>query len=136
MPDHAQVNLVAAVGPGGTIGPADGLPMMVDEAMDFQDWFLDLTHGGIIVLGHNSYHWLLGRGFSGFGPGWMLAVWGRQDPQEFIEALMELGQPIFISGGLKTYETFIPYVKQFFIRRVAMHPPHENYMPPLFRRTQ
>ncbi len=138
MIDRPQVNLVAAVGPGGTIGPADGLPSMIDkdEAIDFQNWFLDMTRGGIIILGKRSEGWLHERGFYGLPDEWCIETWERQDPDEFMTALKERNKPIFISGGLRTYETFMPYVTQFFIRRVAMHSPYENYLPPLFGRLQ
>jgi dihydrofolate reductase len=141
MLEQGQVNLVAAVGIGGTIGPADGLPMMTDkaEATEFEEWFMDLTRGGIIVLGHNSLHWLRHRGFFGLPNDWQLVCWSPRygtDPDTFMAALEERDRPIFICGGLNTYETFMPYVKQFFIRRVTMHPPFDNYLPPLFGRPQ
>lgn len=141
MFDIPQINLVACVGVGGSIGPSDNLPLIEskEEAADFEEWFLELTRGGIIVLGHNSFVMLRDRGFTGLHPDWTMVVWSRDgvyDPGEFLSALQERGKPIFICGGKKTYQTFMPYVTQFFIRRVSLLPPYENFMPPLFRRLQ
>ena len=142
MSDLSQVNLVAVAGAGGAIGPFDGLPMMVDEdeALAFEDWFTELTRGGVIVMGHRSWVWLHDRGFSGtLSDEHLFAPWSRDsvvDPDQFMDLCKSMGKPIFICGGLTTYRTFMPYVQQFFIRRVALHPPHDNYMPPMFGRTQ
>ena len=138
MIEQQQVNLVAVVGQGGAIGPADALPEIMDraEAEWFQEWFMDLTAGGIIVMGHRSLGWLQERGAS-LGPEHTLISWTRDatyDPDDFLSALYEMDRPIFICGGLTTYQTFMPYVRQFFIRRVGLNAPHDNYMPPLFGR--
>lgn len=140
--DVSQVNLVAVVGAGGAIGPSDDLPSMMDlgEAIAFQEWFTELSRGGLVVVGHRSFNWLLKRGFQGFQDDeHYVAPWSREsiyDPDEFMEQCKKMNRPIFICGGLATYQTFMPYVQQFFIRRVALHGPHDNYMPPLFGRTQ
>lgn len=141
MTEQPQINLVAVVGQGGAIGPSDGLPEMMyeAEAMWFENWFVDLTRGGVIVLGHKSMEWMNERGGAALSKDHMLVVWTRDatyDPDQFLAALQEIGKPIFICGGFTTYQTFMPYVQQFFIRRVALKAPHDNYMPPLFGRTQ
>lgn len=141
MFDIPQISLVACVGVGGSIGPSDGLPLIEskEEAEDFEAWFLELTRGGIIVLGHNSAEMLMSRGFTGLSPDWTIIRWsknGLYEPEKFLEVLQKSGKPIFICGGKKTYQTFMPYVTQFFIRRVSLLPPYENFMPPLFRRLQ
>lgn len=139
--DMPQVNLVAAVGIGGAIGPADALPKFIDEeeAEFFQRWFFDLTEGGIIVLGHDSLRLMRKIGFRGMAEGWSMSCWTRSHgltPDAYMDALQKTGKPIFIAGGHETFRTFMPYVKQFFIRRVELAPPHDNYLPPLFGRTQ
>ena len=142
MSDLSQVNLVAVIGAGGTIGPSDALPHMMyeEEATAFENWFIELTRGGLIVIGHRSWVWLHQRGFSGvLSEEHMFAPWSRDsvtDPDQFMECCKAVGKPIFICGGLATYTAFMPYVQQFFIRRVALDGPHDNYMPPLFGRTQ
>ena len=150
MIEPQQVNLVAVVGAGGAIGPADALPQMMyeDEAAGFEQWFLDLTEGGIIVLGGRSFRWLVERGLD-LGPTHQVCVWTRENshaphtgktghltPDDFLQGLYTQEKPIFVCGGLTTYEVFMPYVRQFFIRRVALKAPHDNYMPPLFGRSQ
>lgn len=142
MDELQQVNLVAVVGAGGAIGPADALPQMMyeEEARWFEEWFTGLTEDGIIILGGQSYRWLVQRGLS-LGPNHMIALWSRQDestrcPETFLRTLSTLDKPLFVCGGLRTYQTFMPFVTQFFIRRVALDGPHDNYLPPLFGRPQ
>lgn len=139
--------MVAAVGIGGAIGPFDTMPRLIDEDERnfFQKWMLDLTRGGVIVIGGRTLTLMEQDGFAGLTPEHQIILWTRQtaqhnggpvEPGDFLEALKELGKPIFICGGKTTFQTFMPYVKQFFVRRVEMCGPHENFMPPLFGRTQ
>lgn len=150
MTEIPQVNLVAVVGRGGAIGPADGPPMLTheDEAEWFQEWFWDLTEDGIIVLGGRAFRWLTDQS-PPISSKHTIVAWSRSNshaahtgktglltPDDFLGALKDADKPIFICGGLNTYRTFMPYVTQFFIRRVAINTPHDNYMPPLFGRSQ
>ncbi|ARB05728.1 dihydrofolate reductase [Synechococcus virus S-ESS1] len=141
LDDMPQVNLVAMVGAGGSIGPSGGLPCPLrrEEAETFQQWFLDLTRHGIIVIGYRTLQIMRETGFVSMGSDYLLVCWNRDglyDPDQFLEELKRAGKPIFICGGRKTYETFMPHVQQFFIRRVALSAPHDHFMPALFGRMQ
>lgn len=133
-----QVNLIASVGAGGSIGPSGALPDYIDkeEAAAMQEWFLNLTAGGIVVIGGRTLRMLEERGFTGLNQAHMLVIWSGEDVDQTVEGLLEANLPIFIAGGEYTFKSFMPHVTQFFIRRAPIKGPHEVYMPELFGRAQ
>lgn len=135
MNDIPQVNLVAAVGPGGSLGPKVGLPLFVDpvEARIYEDWFLELVYGGVVLLDRTSAHYMRDSGFLTMPEGTTLAIWDEETPAyRCLPGLQQHGVPIFIVGSGRLYEEFMPFVQQFFIRRVALKGPHETFFPKLF----
>lgn len=143
MTDIPHVNMVAVVGQQGFIGCSGELPQFNDPAFAqaFQAWVMSLTMGGVMVIGGRSYGYLLERGFPGFEPtsAWKVAVWNRaaqreNDPVTFLRRNAHPNRPVFVMGGAYTFRCFLPYVRQFFIRRTVLLGPLDVQMPDLFGR--
>ncbi len=130
MNDLPQVNLIAAIGPGGSLGPKDGLPLFADpeEARIYTHWFLDLCQGGILIIDEPTLQKMVRAGFRGFEDRDMF-VWQGQAPEAVLPNLEELGRPMFVVGSEELYRAWMPWVKQFFVRRVEMIGPHETFLP-------
>jgi dihydrofolate reductase len=134
-----EINLVAAVGRGGAIGPKDGLPRFKShaEGVAFGKWFMDMSAGGVILTGRKTFEML---DESGWRPAanCRVAVWTRQaglTPEEYLTEAKQFGVPIFVIGGQSTYAAFMPHVTQFLIRRAELRGPTHCHMPPMFGRT-
>src|SRR6056297_3322233 len=131
-----DVNLIAVMDPKGFIGPEGSRPELIDNqlAREFTSWFLRLTQFGVIVVGSNTYAMMLDAGFKGLFEDWSMIVWSRDldlTPAEFIDDLREHDAPIWIAGGAKTYEVFMPFVDNFHIRRAPMKGPLTYRLPPI-----
>lgn len=128
--DMPQVSLVAAVGPGGSLGPKDGLPLFKDpeEGRIYADWFLTICSGGIVLIDKPTVEKMTKAGWTGL-PDSDLAIWDGQEPMEVMPALQKWGKPIFVVGSADLYKAFMPFVQQFFVRRVELVGPHETFMP-------
>lgn len=133
----SQVNLIAVVAAGGNIGPENGPLAFLDpeEAQDWSEWFLEVTEGGIVVVGTNTLHMMSRQGWWGPQKGTLYTCWSRSlkvTPEQFIDKLKEECRPIFIAGGRKTYELFMPFVDMMFIKRTQAASHRHHKMPDLF----
>lgn len=133
----SRVNMIAIVGASGNIGPSVGPTQFAskEDAHEWSQWFLDMTRGGIIVVGRTTYEMMEGMGWNGPDMNHAFAIWSRglgETPDEFMDSLKGEGVPIFIAGGKTTFEVFMPYVDMFFIRRTHLLNPHGHTMPDLF----
>lgn len=128
--DIPQVNLVAAIGPGGSLGPKEGLPIFKDrdEARIYEEWFADTIAGGIVIMDDHTVRLMAQNGYTG-PDGYDLVVWEGQPPEALLPAVQATGKPIFVVGSADLYRAFMPWVKQFLVRRVEMVGPHETFMP-------
>jgi dihydrofolate reductase len=137
MSNLAAINLIAVVGAGGNIGPELGPLVITDKrvAQEWSQWFMELTRGGILVIGSNTIRTMKAMGWQGPDNDRAFAVWTRKmgyQPPEFLDSLRKDGRPIFIAGGAKTYELFGPHVEQFFIRRTQVSSDHHHTLPDFF----
>lgn len=72
-------------------------------------------------------------------PGHHLLVWAGQDPRTFITTAFteyaRLNQPpgpVWIAGGRRTYQAFMPFVRRSYITHVDYDGPSDVFMPPLW----
>lgn len=135
--DQPQVTMIAVFGARGNIGPGTGPIVFRDREIGemWAEWFGTLVEGGNVVVGSNTYHMMRAMGWSGRSEGLNIVPWTRKlglTPDEFLSDLKRQGKPIFIAGGRKTFELFMPYVEQFFLRRAEIASPHYHTLPPLF----
>lgn len=135
-----QLNLIAVVGRQGFIGCQGCDPMFPDRdsAAEFQARLVALCSGGTVLIGGRSYARIVEKGFDPEKINFDLVIWDRclqstHSPEEVVEQCNGLGQPTFVVGGRYTFESFMPWVEQFFITRAALtHGPQPLYMPELF----
>lgn len=59
---------------------------------------------------------------------------GTNTVQEYLQVLREeVGDlPLFIAGGKQTYEAFLPFCSNFFIRKTSITGTNDIFLPPLF----
>lgn len=123
-----DVRLIAAVGRSGQIGLDGKLPW--EDKADLK-WFAETTAGGYIIVGgvtykstpdfktHNRVKIGWGRDVDPYG---LLATFHQMDPK----------RPLWIAGGARTYEAFMPFVRRFYIARIDYDGPADTFMPPLW----
>lgn len=115
-----MVNLIAAVGKSGQIGLNGHLPW--DKNKEDLKWFQQLTMGGLLIVGYNTYQNLPPL------PGRALYCMERLDtPEDLMRRFNK--QNIWIAGGAKTYEIWIPYVERFYISRIDYDGPADTFFP-------
>ena len=62
-------------------------------------------------------------------------VWSRSigvSPEEFLDTAKELGRPVNIIGGAKTFEIFGPFVEMFLLRRAEISSKKDHELPEFF----
>ncbi len=117
-----MINLIAAVGKRGQLGLEGRLPW--HDSADLK-WFRQMTMGQIVVVGWNTYLGLPPL------PGRSVYTMGRNEtPEQTIERLP--GADLWIIGGAKTYEKWLPYIDRFHINVIDYDGPADAWMPPLF----
>jgi len=131
-----MIHLIAAIGLHGQIGlngkvPWHGLPQYAEQTrLDLAE-FSRLTGGGTMVMGRvtaGSLPLTLLRSGNLEGNR-RLAVWHRNDdPAQFLSGLV---RPIWICGGQKVYEIFIPYVDWHHISVIPYDGPADRFFPPI-----
>lgn len=142
--NKAQLNLVAVVGRQGFIGNSGERPMFEDKetAIYFRARFVELCSGGTVLVGGRTFASLMRHGFDPDKAPFSVAVWDREcqsrnSPEQVVEALSGLGNPLFLAGGRYTFECFMPWVEQMFLTRAMLTIGSDPlYMPELFQRTQ
>ncbi len=107
------VNLIMAADDAGGIGISGGIPWSDPEDLK---WFREMTMGGIVVIGYAT-----AMGCPDL-PGRKVHIMSRNSTPEQVmkkmEPMTEDGSQLWIAGGRKTYEMWLPYVDRFFISHI------------------
>lgn len=123
MSGRRVVNLIAAVGRRGQLGLGGRIPW--HDPADLR-WFRQLTMGGLVVVG-----WRTAQALPSL-PGRELVVMKRgADPACILAALdgLQETRPLWIAGGAKTYELWMPHVTRFHVGVVDYDGPADTWMP-------
>lgn len=130
----AGVHLIAAVGLSGQIGldgevPWHGRPEFAEHTARDLGEFARLTAGGVLIMGSVTAEKLP----STFRPkDRSIVIWRRHyDPDEALRLYRTQGRDIWICGGQKVYETFIPFVDWHHISVIPYDGPADRYLPPI-----
>jgi dihydrofolate reductase len=115
------INLIAAVGKRGQLGLDGKLPW--HEPEDLQ-WFKKMTMGGAVVVGYRTAQTLPKL------PGRHVIVMERDMTPEQVIAEVS-GYELWIAGGAKTYEQWMPFIQRFYIASIEYDGPADTWMPPL-----
>lgn len=130
---------IAAMSINRSIGLRGKIPWYIKE--DFK-WFKEFTLNQVLILGHNTYKDLpnlpkrkllvidrtkINEGF--WNPAIDKVVYFTDK-----ETIIELdGTPykgeLIVAGGGKTYELFLPYIKEFYMTHVNGEYEGDTYMP-------
>lgn len=124
-PRKPVVNLIVAIGVRGQLGLNGKLPWHDQEDLK---WFKQMTMGGVVLVGHNTAKTLPPL------PGREVFVQPRDvGPREVVAMMARVGymRPLWIAGGAKTYERWMPFVDRFYIGRVDYDGPADAWMPRL-----
>lgn len=117
-----MIHMIAAVGRSGQLGLDGRLPWHDPEDLK---WFKQMTMGQIVVVGWNTYLTLPPlRGRS-------IYTMGRDETPEQTMANLN-GADLWIIGGAKTYQKWLPFVDRFHINVIDYDGPADAWMPPLF----
>ena len=122
-----NVNLIAAVGPKGELGFKGGLPWEDKEDLA---WFRKMTMGDVVIMGSATY-WNVAEHLDGrycirFSREGMF----KGDIPSLIKNFEQ--QTIWVAGGARTYEAWIPYVRRSFITHIGYSGPSDTRMPGLW----
>lgn len=118
------VNLIAAVGNQGQIGLNNQLPW--PKNTNDLKWFKNLTIGNIVIVGYNTALTLPKL------PDRELIVFNRNDtPEAFMDQHIQRydDRQIWIAGGRKTYQLWLPYIDRFYISKIDYNGPADTYFP-------
>lgn len=120
-----MIHLIAAVGRSGQLGLNNKLPWHDPEDLR---WFKKMTMGQVLVVGHNTAQTLPPL------PGRRVYVAKRgEDPRDTIEFMADQGvADLWIAGGAKTYQQWLPFIDRFHINRVDYDGLADTWMPMLF----
>lgn len=135
----AGIHLIAATGLSGQIGlegkvPWHGDPKFAEHTERDLDQFARMTAGGILVMGTVTAK-NLPKNFNLGGR--ELCTWSRSErwasPAEFLIELRTTYKyrDIWICGGQKVYELFIPFVDWHHISVIPYDGPADRYLPPV-----
>lgn len=132
------VHLIAAVGRSGQIGlggkiPWHGIPELAAHTRRDLSHFARMSNDGILIMGSVTAQNLP----KNFDPGSrVIYTWSRRDwgsPQAMLTALRSMypQNNIWICGGQKVYELFMPYVECHHITVIPYDGPADRFMPPI-----
>jgi dihydrofolate reductase len=129
-----EIILVAAVGKSGQLGLNGGLPWG-DDFKEDRIRFRDMTAGHLVIMGWKTYlscvhlDGTYDRVFTAdipeIKPGLLIKKWEMSYPNRHI----------FIAGGAKTYERWLPHITLFDITVLNYNGPADTWMPNLFKGT-
>jgi dihydrofolate reductase len=115
------IYLIAAVGRQGQIGLNGRLPWRDSEDLK---WFKDQTMRKVVVCGFNTAQHLPPL------PGRTLHVLQRgETPEHVIKRYA--GVDIWVIGGAKTYQQWIPYVDRCLVSLIDYDGPADAWFPPI-----
>lgn len=130
----AGIHLIAAVGLSGQIGLHEQVPWHGDPefaehtARDLAE-FARLTAGGILIMGSVTAAGLP-RSFSPKDR--QIVIWRKHyDPADVLGHYRKTGRDIWICGGQKVYEVFVPHVDWHHISVIPYDGPADRFMPPI-----
>lgn len=133
-----EINLVALTGPLGEIGNKDGSRPRFDPNHGSGDWFLDIVSRGVVVVGRKTVDQMILDGADLTRLPYTLAIFTRKKGPPTVEKFIEMlsgafpNQPLFIAGGRQTYDAFLPFCTNFFIRKTSIAGSNDLFLPPLF----
>lgn len=138
MTMNPGVHLIAAVGLSGQIGldgkvPWHGQPHFAENTERDLDQFARMTTGGILIMGSVTTQSLP----KNFKPGSRtIFQWSRRNWSSPLAMLRTIRannphRDIWICGGQKVYELFIPYVDWHHISVIPYDGPADRFMPPI-----
>lgn len=130
----AGIHLIAAVGLSGQIGlqgqvPWHGRPEFAEHTARDLAEFKRLTAGGILIMGSVTAEGLP----PSFNPrDRQIVVWRQHyDPADVLRHYQKQGRDIWICGGQKVYEVFVPHVDWHHISVIPYDGPADRFMPPI-----
>ncbi|SDW62718.1 dihydrofolate reductase [Paenibacillus sp. PDC88] len=125
------ITMIWAMSANGVIGRDNGMPWRLPKDMDF---FKAQTTGHTIIMGRKTWESLRGRAL----PNRRNVVLTRQalvlPGAEVIHSVMEgvelaKEEELFVIGGAKVYEEFLPYADQLIVTRIRETIDGDTYMP-------
>jgi len=126
------VHLIAAVGLSGQIGldgevPWHGRPEFAEHTARDLAEFARLTAGGILIMGSVTAAKLPPT----FKPKDRdIIVWHRHDDPAAV-LMASRNRNIWICGGQKVYEVFIPFVDWHHVSVIPYEGPADRFLPPI-----
>jgi len=122
-----NVNLIAAVGRRGQLGLGDTLPWHDPEDLK---WFKAQTMGGILIAGGRTFDALPALS----GDRLLFRFSTGNDPHRMLKMAADLApdRTIWIIGGARTYEAFMPWVRRSVITHIDYDGPADVFMPLLW----
>lgn len=132
------VNLIALVGPQGEIGHSDGNRPEFLGVQESMHWFLDTVGDNVVVCGRVTVDQMARDGVDLNNLPYNMAVFTRTHAPATIPDYLRMltgafpKKDIFIAGGRQTYEAFLPFCKNFFIRKSDLKGKPDLYLPPIF----
>lgn len=136
-----MINLIAAVGKQGQIGLRGTLPWQDRPELDAITeldhlWFRRLTDGGVLLIGSATYSVMVDQGFDPNDR--HIALWNREiashmTPGRYLSEIMAMyrGRDIWVCGGARVYETFMPFVQRHYIASIPYDGEADAFMPPI-----
>lgn len=115
-----MIYLIAAVGRQGQIGLNGRLPWRHPE--DLQ-WFKEQTMGKVVVCGANTAEHLP------LLPGRHLHVMQRGETPESVIQCYSHNQDLWVIGGAKTYQQWMPHVDRCLISLIDYDGPADAWFP-------
>jgi len=111
------INLIMAADDNGGIGLDGKIPWRDPEDLK---WFMNLTMGGIVVVGYNTAQALPEL------PGRIVWTMERNTtPDDILEDQafgffphLKHSEQLWIAGGAKTYAQWMPYIDRFYISHI------------------
>lgn len=134
-----MISLIALAGPHGEIGHSSGeRPLFGGGVENAMHWFLDMVAHGVVVCGRVTVDQMVRDGVDLRALPYTLAVFSRKaGPPTVIDfiAMVEGAHPgkdIFIAGGAQTYEAFLPFCQNIYIRKAEIKGSPDLKLPRLF----
>lgn len=137
MTQSTGIHLIAAVGLSGQIGldgkvPWHGKPEFAEHTRRDLAEFARLTADGVLVMGSTT--WPASQKFNRGNR--HIVVWRREhwrSPVVMLEAIQASypTRDIWICGGQKVYELFIPFVDWHHISVIPYDGPADRFLPPI-----
>ena len=132
------VHLIAATGLSGQIGLNGEIPWHNDPAFDAitrKDvaQFTRMTAGGVLVMGSITAKMLPANFREGDRA---VLAWSRasfSSPRELLAYAQAVhrGRDVWICGGQKVYELFMPFVDWFHVSVLPYDGPADRFLPPI-----